>query len=152
MVAQVTDSVWPERELPSGVYRHYKGGLYLVLGYAHDANADELMDKRRWVEDRVDPSFLNGRTVVVYIGLELNDAHTGPRLAVRTAEDFFAMLHSDGSVCDRFGSFVAGYPDGRRVYHCNHVGVRDGGIVPRFEYEGVTYEPSLLTQPGAVDG
>ncbi len=57
----------------SGVYQHYKGPLYQVLGVAHDANDSE-------------------RIVVVYIGLELNPDHTGPRLAVRTVEDFDAEV------------------------------------------------------------
>lgn len=60
-------------DLRAGVYQHYKGPLYLVLGYGHDANAD-------------------GRTVVVYIGLELDGAKQGARLAVRTAEDFHAIV------------------------------------------------------------
>lgn len=61
------------RNLRAGVYRHYKGPLYLVLGYAHDANQE-------------------GRTVVVYVGLQLDGAKSGERIAVRTAEDFFAIV------------------------------------------------------------
>lgn len=83
-------------DLRTGVYRHYKGQLYYVFGYGHDAN--EL-----------------GRAVVVYIGLELTDAKLGPRLSVRTAEDFFAVV---GSKC--------GYD-----WECTH-GVCDP--VSRFEY------------------
>lgn len=67
-------------DLPAGVYRHYKGPLYQVLGYGHDSNYE-------------------GRAVVVYIGLQLDGAKTGPRLAVRTAEDFHAHLHADGTTC-----------------------------------------------------
>lgn len=59
--------------LPAGVYQHYKGPLYLVLGYGHDANHED-------------------RNVVVYVGLELDTAHRGPRLAVRTVEDFLAWV------------------------------------------------------------
>jgi hypothetical protein len=65
-------------DLKAGVYRHYKRHLYLVLGYGHDSNYE-------------------GRDVVVYVGLELDDAKTGPRLAVRTVEDFFATVQPDGS-------------------------------------------------------
>jgi hypothetical protein len=65
-------------DLTAGVYRHYKGHLYLVLGYGHDSNYE-------------------GREVVVYVGLELDDANTGPRLAVRTVEDFFATVQPEGS-------------------------------------------------------
>ena len=57
----------------AGVYRHYKGHLYLALGLAHDGNDDD-------------------RVAVVYIGMELVQAHTGPRLAVRTYTDFYAYV------------------------------------------------------------
>jgi hypothetical protein len=53
-------------ELRAGVWRHWKGADYLVLGLGHDADLD-------------------GRTVVVYV--PLYDV-AGPRLAVRTAEGF----------------------------------------------------------------
>jgi hypothetical protein len=53
-------------ELHAGVWRHWKGQDYLVLGLAHDAD-DET------------------RTVVVYV--PLYDV-PGPRLAVRTVEGF----------------------------------------------------------------
>ncbi|MEX2291527.1 MAG: DUF1653 domain-containing protein [Mycobacteriales bacterium] len=53
-------------ELQAGVWRHWKGNDYLVLGLGHDA---------------ADPS----RAVVVYV--PLYDV-PGPRLAVRTAERF----------------------------------------------------------------
>lgn len=60
-------------DLPAGVYRHWKGHAYLVLGYGMDAN-DET------------------RQVVVYVGLQLDGARPGPRLRVRTVEDFFAEV------------------------------------------------------------
>lgn len=53
-------------ELQAGVWRHWKGKDYLVLGLGHDADHD-------------------GRTVVVYV--PLYDV-PGPRLAVRTVEGF----------------------------------------------------------------
>lgn len=56
----------PLPELRAGVWRHWKGHDYLVLGLGHDADAP-------------------GRTVVVYV--PLYDV-PGPRLAVRTLEDF----------------------------------------------------------------
>ena len=57
-----------------GIYRHYKGPLYQVLALAHDANHDD-------------------RTVVAYMPLQLDGAHLGPRMAVRTIEDFLADVH-----------------------------------------------------------
>jgi hypothetical protein len=60
-------------ELHAGVYRHYKNHLYLVLGYARDSNHED-------------------RTVVVYIGLDLDGARSPQRMHVRTVEDFFAVV------------------------------------------------------------
>lgn len=57
------------KELQAGVYQHYKRKFYLVLGYGHDANQE-------------------GREVVIYVGLQLSEAQKGPRLSVRTVEDF----------------------------------------------------------------
>ena len=61
------------RNLMSGVYRHYKNHLYLVLGYAGDASID-------------------GRVVVVYVGLDLDGAKSSFRMRVREEEDFFAVV------------------------------------------------------------
>jgi hypothetical protein len=58
--------VAPLPELRAGVWEHWKGQRYLVLGLGHDADVD-------------------GRTVVVYV--PLYDV-AGPRLAVRTVEGF----------------------------------------------------------------
>ena len=77
-----------EKSLPllhPGIYKHYKGPLYQVLGYAHDAN-DET------------------RIVVVYIPLQLNKSHEGPRIAVRSVFGGEGCWHdrvhpSDGTVC-----------------------------------------------------
>jgi hypothetical protein len=119
-------------DLRSGVWRHYKGHFYLVLGYAHDANAEDLyrvrgIEKLRSPISSDDPfnlefTALGERAVVVYIGLELDDANKGPRLAVRTAEDFFAL------VCSECGS----------LWECtkNHQDEGPVGPVPRFEYMG----------------
>lgn len=60
--------------LRMGIYKHYKGPLYQVLGLGHDANHDD-------------------RVVVVYIPLQLDGAHLGPRIAVRTIEDFETAVH-----------------------------------------------------------
>lgn len=59
--------------LPAGVYRHYKGDLYMVIGYGRDSNID-------------------GREVVVYVGLELSGALMGPRIQVREVADFHAVV------------------------------------------------------------
>lgn len=91
-------------DLKAGVYRHYKGPLYLVLGLAHDANADTLgssgfIEYEGEHDQQVTIEPLGEREVVVYVGLALDAAHTGARLAVRTLSDFFAWVHEDGSTC-----------------------------------------------------
>jgi hypothetical protein len=57
-------------DVPAGVWRHWKGADYLVLGLGHDAD----------VADRV---------VVVYVPLY---PVPGPQLAVRTVESFLAEV------------------------------------------------------------
>jgi hypothetical protein len=123
------------RDLPdlrAGVYRHWKGRYYLVMGYAHDANADTLgswtairkqydLDHTALAHGRPGP--LGERVVVVYIGLELDDAHKGPRLAVRDVDDFFRL------VCSTHGT------DWREA--CP--GETKGGPVHRFEYAGPSW-------------
>lgn len=99
--------------LHAGVYQHYKGPLYLVLGFGHDANHD-------------------GRDVVVYVGLELDAAKPGPRLAVRTAADFLADVNPrSGNVCP--GGSV-----------CD-----DDPCRPRFRYLGPSYEPAASAEADA---
>ncbi len=61
-------------DLPSGVYRHYKGHLYLVLGYGRDASR-------------------SNRDVVIYVGLELDGAKAGPRMYVRDVAEFFDIVN-----------------------------------------------------------
>jgi hypothetical protein len=70
-------------DLPSGIYRHYKGHLYLVLGYATDSN-------------------IVGRRGVVYVGLELSGAREGARMHFRTVDNFFSDVIVDGRVLPRF--------------------------------------------------
>ena len=66
-----------DNEVQPGVWQHWKHPQrprqYLVLGLAHDANED-------------------GREVVVYVPLYVDPAQTGPRLAVRTVEDFLSFV------------------------------------------------------------
>ncbi len=85
-------------DLLAGVYRHWKGPLYLVLGYGGDANDDR-------------------RKLVVYVGLELTEtARPGPRFRVRDVGDFFAWVQPDDEKPDRVRrfSYVGPEWDGRR--------------------------------------
>lgn len=84
----------------AGYYRHFKGSMYLVLSLARDANED-------------------GRTLVVYIGLELDEKKTGPRVSVRTYEDFYCYV----------------LPATKEIVDKEHP-----GAVPRFAYVGPTWE------------
>jgi hypothetical protein len=95
-------------ELKSGVYRHYKNHLYQVFGYAHDANVE-------------------GRMLVIYIGLELTDAKPAPRLSARTVEDFFAWVQPDGSADPN-----PSLPD---LEH------EKAGLIRRFTYVGPSWAP-----------
>ncbi|MBW3538165.1 DUF1653 domain-containing protein [Candidatus Parcubacteria bacterium] len=87
-------------EFKAGIYRHYKGPLYLALGLAHDANDEH-------------------RVGVVYIGLQLDKAKAGPRLAVRTYADFYAAVNAATGEA---------------------VSPEDLQAVPRFEYIGQTID------------
>lgn len=109
-------------ELQMGVYRHYKGPLYQVLGLAHDAN-DET------------------RTCVVYIALQLNGAHEGPRLAVRTLEDFAAWLNPERGESSAAPT-TRDIGDGATARL--HKRLRGLGWRPRFEYLGPEFKRGML--------
>lgn len=67
------------QELKFGVYRHYKGEYYLVLGLAHHSETQERL--------------------VVYVPLYVRE---GPRLAVRPLEMFLEDVEIDGKTIPRF--------------------------------------------------
>jgi hypothetical protein len=71
-----------EHELLGGVYEHYKGGLYLVLGVGAHSETDELM--------------------VVYVAL--TGSHLpGPRMRIRPLSLFQdAVVWPSGVTADRF--------------------------------------------------
>lgn len=87
-------------EFKAGIYRHYKGPLYLVLGLAHDSNDEQ-------------------RIAVIYIGLYLDGAKTGPRLAIRTYSDFYAWVNPANGEA---------------------INPKDPKAVPRFKHVGQTWE------------
>lgn len=131
-------TVNPDVALPAGIYRHYKGPLYLVLGLAHDANAESFwvggtpfrVDLPGGPGVQTDFEPLVEREVVVYVGLQLDEAHEGARLAVRTLQDFFACVCPD-STCDRYGQNHDGHPVGHHE-------------VPRFSYVGPRFDAGML--------
>lgn len=84
-------------DLAAGIWRHYKGPLYQVFGYAHDANVMsgttyDVGDIGTWSNEAHEWLALEERFVVVYMALQLDGAHTGPRMAVRTASDFWTAV------------------------------------------------------------
>lgn len=103
-------------DLRAGVYRHWKGQPYQVLGYAHDANYEN-------------------RDIVVYMGLELNQAHLGPRLAVRTVNRDVYPGHDawEDLMCLSHGCPMDECEDGSHGQHPNPE------IVRRFDYRGSQY-------------
>lgn len=118
-------------ELRMGVYRHYKGHLYQVIGLGHDANADTLGDEIVYDESAEALNVALGirplgeRVVVLYFALQLDAAHEGPRLAVRTLKDFEARLHvTNASLCE-----------------CKDL---DPDTMPRFEYLGPYFTKEML--------
>lgn len=103
------DSLLPNEEdlsLRLGVYRHYKQHPYLTLGLGLDL---------------AEP----GRVVAVYIGLELDEAHVGPRLAIRSLNDFKAWVNPDTGVA------------------FDHRSDTPPGLVLRFDYIGPSWEGHL---------
>lgn len=93
--------------LRAGIYRHYRGHLFLVLGYAHDSTNSVDVD---------------GRTVVVYVGLDLAGARAGTRMQVREVDEFFDMVDP-----------ATGEP-------VDVVSALDGSAVERFAYVGPTVD------------
>ena len=111
------------KELLAGIYRHYKGPLYEVSGYAHDANID-------------------GRVLVLYRGLELDGAKLGPRWSVREPthpggdvdlDCFFDMVHENDRTPCRHEGVTLGWCD-----------VYQEVIVRRFQYLGPVLEQWML--------
>lgn len=78
--------------MQAGVYRHYKGHYYLVLGFANDADSDD------------------GRIVVVYVGLDLDGAVKPIRMHVRTAENFHGIVDHE-TMTRRFTYVGHGIPN-----------------------------------------
>lgn len=99
--------------LRAGIWRHYTNHLYLVLGYAHDST-NGVVD----------------RTVVVYVGLDLDGAQHGERMLVREVDEFFDIVDP------RTGELV------------DDVSALDGGDpapVERFTYVGPTVPAADLS-------
>lgn len=66
----------------SGVYQHFKGGLYFVLGLARHTETNERL--------------------ICYIPLYTKEGHEGPRLQVRPLGKFFENVEHEGKTVPRF--------------------------------------------------
>lgn len=78
-----SDTLFPDRVIP-GVYRHYKGGMYQVLGVARNANTEERS--------------------VLYLPLGIHDG-MAPMLTYRPVngpDGFFSPVSVRGEICERF--------------------------------------------------
>jgi hypothetical protein len=113
----------------AGVYRHYKGSKYLVLGVAHDANADSLFAEP--LPFREQATSLGKREVVVYVGLERADKGGTP-LVVRTVSDFNELVCWNPACEERGKHTGRTWPTAPRVL----CGPCKFTLRPRFEYEG----------------
>jgi len=68
-----------EEKLQAGVYQHFKGGYYLVLGVARHSETEEMF--------------------VVYVPLGVRP---GPRITVRPYTLFFDTVERDEKIVQRF--------------------------------------------------
>lgn len=71
----IGDREWSNPDLKAGIYQHYKGELYLVLGYARHSETDEVFVAYVPLYTHVD-------------GVQLK----GPRLCVRPVKLFFDIV------------------------------------------------------------
>lgn len=72
-------------DLPAGVYRHYKGHLYLVLGYAQDSTNDS-----------------DHEVYVVYVGLTTEGSASPLRTRLRKVPEFFSHVKVGEDLVARF--------------------------------------------------
>lgn len=68
----------------AGIYKHYKGGYYLVLGLARDSTNTH------------EPN----QDYVVYVSMDASKP--GPRMRVRLREEFFSLVGSGKASVQRF--------------------------------------------------
>lgn len=125
-----------------GIWRHYKGPLYQVFAVGHDADADVLTvanDAEFWDEDNFRSIPLGERLVVIYVGLQLDGAHLGPRVSIRTLHWFLGKKVVPGPVAKDW------------VEREHRVAVRYGEVeedlweVDRFVYLGPELTTAMLS-------
>lgn len=129
-------------DLPAGIHRHYKGHLYDVKGYAHDSSATD--------EDG-DP-----KIKVLYQAIQLDQAHEGPRAAVRDlwtqdyddpaerrqagVDGFFDIICANPACMGSDGGIVATLDEDDNCRVCG----RKEFIQQRYAYLGPEFLVSML--------
>lgn len=109
------------RVIPAGLYRHYKGELYLLLGVAHHSETMERIAV--YVPLYIDPS---------WSGTDLTD-----RMTVRPAEMFFGIVDEYHKKCG--GTHTTKHWEGdlfSRIWFCFDCEQYYTPSVKRFEYVG----------------
>ncbi len=81
-------------DLLSGIYQHFKGEYYLVLGVARHSETEEKF--------------------VVYVPLYLRE---GPRISVRPLEMFLDEVERDGKKMPRFKYIGTEMPEDHKFTH-----------------------------------
>jgi hypothetical protein len=105
--------------MEAGIYRHYKGGLYQVLGVGQHTETNEI--------------------VVIYIPLQHEESHTGPRLRVRPANGpngFCSNLPSECPTCGSKIRYNVGVKCGYSTGNPDPDKWHNESDVPRFTYIG----------------
>lgn len=102
-------------ELRSGVYKHYKGDLYQVIGYSHNASDDNNVQ-------------------VLYIGLEISPDKTGPRWATRDWKEFHETVCALHGGVEAYGSLHEDWIRSDETVRCD-----PNEFVERFTYMGPIY-------------
>lgn len=102
-------------DVRAGVWKHYKGPLYQVLGYSHNASNDN-------------------KPQILYIGLEIDPEKIGPRFATRDWVEFFETVCTVHSGVDAYGGTHFDMIERSNV-KCDP----DRHFVERFTYMGPVY-------------
>lgn len=105
-------------DLLTGIYQHYKGPLYQVLGYSHNASDGD-------------------NEQIVYVPLQLIGAKPGPRMATRDVAEFHEL------VCTREEHYGIAYESSTHRRHPVPLVHQVTDAEHRFTYLGPVYYPGM---------
>lgn len=106
-------------DLRAGVYKHYKGPLYQVMGYSHNASDEN-------------------RIQVLYIELEIDPKKPGPRFATRDWREFFAFICPIHDGVDAYSAVHGSILNDEFVYE-GVMPCKPTDYLDRFTYMGPIY-------------